>query len=248
MNHARHTLVDITLQGRKRLFAEIVGRGMEAPLIGQMLLPEKFPMLDAGYMGVSRGRAPVPGIVCRGYGNTPEGHLSVGLVSWECAASGRLRIPAQIALNEVKAAQDPVEVLAAGVHDGKLSSRTPCLRALERLWNVSGDWGMSPGVWGSAAMELHTGYLYTHPGSDLDFFLRPKSGVSARMLTRCLDAVLQSEQNFQVRVDAELSVPGGYGVSLKELMVPNGTSVLGKGLHDIVLLRKGEVLRRLAAT
>jgi len=106
---------------------------------------------------------------------------------------------------------------------------------------------MNMGVWGSAAMELHTGYLYTHDGSDLDFFLQPKSKVSVRTLTRCLDAIVQSEQNFHVRVDVELSLPSGYGISLKELMDGKGTSVLGKGLHDVVLLRKSMVFDCLSA-
>jgi len=203
-------------------------------------------MLNADSMAADGKRVPVPGIVRREEGFTAQGHVPVGLVSWECGPAGRLRLPVQLALDEIDAAYSPVEVLAARV-DTQSYSRTACLRALGWLKKMSGDWTLHLGVWGSAAMELHTGYRYTHAGSDVDCLLKPTAGVSIQTLTRCLDAIGQAERNFQVRVDVELSVPGGYGVSLKELLDGKGSSVLGKGLHDVVLLPKSRVFACLSA-
>jgi len=102
MKYSRHTLVDSS-QGRKRLFADIVSKGMEVAHIGQMLLPEDFPMMNASSTAADGRRLSVPGIVRRGDGKTPACHVPVGLVSWKCGIAGRFRLPTQITFHEIEA-------------------------------------------------------------------------------------------------------------------------------------------------
>lgn len=239
MKYSRHTLIDISRQGRLRLFNEITGRGVAQAVIGQILLPEDFQLSDPTYRPAHRECSPVPGIVRRETGPVPDGYISVGLVSWESGTVGRLRLSAQIHEDEVERASSPQDVLA---EHAAFFSRTPCLKALWHLKKQAYNWNMLVGCWGSTALELHTGYLYTHQGSDLDLFLQPKTASSRASLEVCLQAVLEAEQLFQLRIDAELALPSGYGIALKELMNDGNASVLGKGIHDVTLLQKTDIL------
>ena len=243
MTYPRHTLLDITYEGRLRLLSEKAGAGMDKHILGQMLAPEEYPMTDASFWPGDGVRPPVPGIVRRETAPMEEGELSVGFVSWSCGVGGRLRLPARIVQSEVAAAHSPTEVLDAARREPERFTRTPALRALWRLDEALRLPGVKLGVWGSAGMELYTGYRFTHPGSDLDVLLEVEDGHPGRdTLAQCMYIVEEIEREFAMRIDPELSLRNGYGVSLKELVNAGSATVLGKGLRDVVLLQKEAIL------
>lgn len=232
--YERHTLLRLRLAARERMFAELAAQGLEQRALGQMLLPERFP-------NVFGLRVPVPGIVRREENAPRENMIPVGFSFWERGANGRLRAASFVLPDEIEAASTPEAVLAKLDVRGRVC-RSPALAALAALRDA---WPAPPetarlGVWGSAALELETGYPYTDSRSDLDVRIAPRVPLSGETLRAWLDGIMETEERFAVRIDAELSLPSGYGVSLKELLRP-GITVLGKGLLDVTLLRKTEV-------
>ena len=79
----RHTLLDINIEGRTKLFTEAVAKGYNKELCGSLLLPEEFPtdIPGANKSGARLGVA-VPGIVRReDYAPRPDA-IAVGFTSW----------------------------------------------------------------------------------------------------------------------------------------------------------------------
>jgi len=239
-SYDRHTLLDITLDGRTKLFTEAVAKGFDRASCGALLLPEAFPTDIPG--AHKRGSGPdvaVPGIVRREDYAPRPGEIAVGFTSWTSGPMGRLRLPGFVSPQDVARSRDPITVLNEASKQPDRFVRTPALCALAALY-ASGLQEADLGVWGSAGLELATGYAYTHEGSDLDFLLRPQSRLTSPLLAAWLDTVLRAERHFQIRIDAEIHLANGYGVSLKECL--KGTaSVLGKGIHDVKLISKSEI-------
>lgn len=226
----RHDLTHLSLAGRERIFLELIGLGHQERAVGEILLPERFPN-ERGIM------AAVPGIVRREEFAPRPGFLPVGFAAWRSGESGRLRVASFALPEEIVAKTNPEEV-AAKIPDAP--GRTPALNALRYLRNSRRFPALRLGVWGSVAMEIETGHPYTHEWSDLDIRLLPTGPADRETLARCLDAVLDAERAFGIRIDAELRLPGEYGISLKEFL-NEGATVLGKGRADVVLLRKPDV-------
>ena len=235
----RHTLLHVSLAGRERIFADLADKGYDEEALGEMFLPERFP-------GGDEVTVPIPGIARREEFAPRAGFIPVGFASWRSNECGRLRVGTFAAPGEVLAFVSPEEVAAkADYMEKERMNRTPALAALARL---RAGWDGSPlslGVWGSAAMEIETGRFYTHQWSDLDVRILPGGNVTKDALRQCLDLLLAAEKKHGIRIDAELRVAGGYGVSLKELL-SNSATALGKGLTDVVLLEKTEVFAGLA--
>jgi phosphoribosyl-dephospho-CoA transferase len=236
----RHTLLDINHEGRTKLFIEAEAKGYNRETCGALLLPEEFPtdIPGANKPGAGSGVA-VPGIVRReDYAPRPDA-IAVGFTSWTSGPMGRLRLPGFVSPQYVERSRDPITVLNEAFKRHKRFVRTPALRALTAL-HSSELQEAHLGVWGSAGLELATGYEYTHERSDLDFLIHPQSRLTFQLLTAWLDTVLMAERRFQIRIDAEIHLANGYGVSLKECL--KGTSsVLGKGINDVKLVSMNEV-------
>lgn len=232
--YGRHTLLHLRLDARERMVAELEAQGRDRRLFGEMLLPERF----SNAFGL---RVPVPGIVRREENAPREDMIPVGFSSWERGANGRVRAASFVRPDEIEDVSTPEAVLA------KLDARDQARRppALAALAALRENWPTPPetvrlGVWGSAALELETGYPYVDSRSDQDMRITPCVPLSGDTLRAWLDGIMETEERFTVRIDAEVSLPSGYGVSLKELLRP-GVTVLGKGLLDVALLRKTEV-------
>jgi phosphoribosyl-dephospho-CoA transferase len=91
------------------------------------------------------------------------------------------------------------------------------------------------GCFGSAALQLATGLPYLNHHSDLDVYLRHEG--NREELELFFQSLLAIEQGSGVKIDAEIEYLGQYGVKLKELF-GKGTTVMGKGLAEVVLLPK----------
>ena len=237
--YERHTFVYLNLSGRKRIFEELAGKGFDEREIGEVLLPEQYNN-GGGIM------AAIPGVARREESEPSEGRIPLGFASWRSSESGRLRFATFALPGEIIAAVTPGDVAAkAAALDSAATGRSPAIMAFTHLSGAWSDLPLKLGLWGSAALEIETGYAYTHQWSDLDLLLLPVGPVDRSAFQRCLNMVLATEKKFDLRIDAELLVPGGYGVSLKELLSGSSTA-LGKGLTDVVLLQKTELFAGLA--
>ena len=245
MHYPRHTLLDISEQGRRRIFAELMAHGYGEQACGELLLPLEYPALDMpGYPECAQ-QPPIPGIARREEMAPRQGLIPVGFVSWRSGTNGRLRIASFAHPEEIDTVRTPQSAAQAAALNRAALVRTPALRALAQLLDGCGPLPVVMGLWGTAALEVQTGCHYTHQGSDLDVLFTPARPLSRADLQRCLDAVLAVEQHCATRVDAELTLPSGYGISLKELL-NTGKTVLGKGLLDVALIRKEDVFAALA--
>lgn len=237
-NRERHTLLDISLAGRRRILEELTQGGREAGVCGPLLLPEEFGRLGEREPGVTF--TGIPGIVRREDFHPRPGFIPLGFSSWASGPHGRTRLATFAAPDEVKRSRTPVEVLEVCVAEGRELTRTPALRAVAAL-TATGFERARWGVWGSVGLELATGIRYTHDRSDLDLLLVPDTGPTRALCAAWLRVTEGAEKRFGIRIDAEIRLANGYDVSLKEC-AQGGVKVLAKGLQDVRLLPVEEFL------
>lgn len=226
----RHTLVFPTEEGRRRILEEWPG---------SLGWPQKREIVES-VLFASQGR-PMPGIARREEMAPREGMLPVGFCSPRSGPEGRSRIAAFVRTDEIEALLSPFDIL----QKEKFSATTPALKALEEMARAAAEKGVALGVWGSAALELTTGMAFTHAMSDLDILLRPAAPAA---LKDFLAALSEAEKRHGIRIDAELALANGFGVSLKELFeTPASKTVLGKSMQSVELLDKAEIIAALEA-
>lgn len=239
--YKRHTLVTISLEGRERIFSELIQQGVHAEDCNSLLLPEKFTPDVARYQWCY-DFTPALGIVRREEDCQREGYIPVGFCSWKRRSDQRLRIASFITVNEILKTTSPYEVLAVLKDNPEKYPRTITNTALAELVKLTAQYPFFLGVMGSIAQEIMTGYFYTSEISDIDIILSIPvlNESSIALLYRWFNQMMQIEQCFSIRIDTELELTNGYGVALKELF-SDGHSVLGKGLKDVQLLSKKEI-------
>ncbi len=221
----RHDLLEIAEAGRRIAFENVA----------RELRGERLEQVRQVIMG-SEGVRLIPGIVRREEVEPVPGMIPVGFASPWRLDGNRLRIAAFVPPQSVQALITPWQVL-----NRPFIARTPCLKALAEIVAVAGGLKLEMGVWGSAALEIFTGLEYTHEKSDLDLLL----GVSSVEVLRFLnEQAVDIANKWNTRVDFEIELPSGYGVKLLELFSQTHT-VLAKGLNDVVLLEKQNVLSML---
>lgn len=224
MNWKRHTLLDISDEGRRGVISELAGNDrvlMET--LEDILLPE-------------RAGARVPGIVRREESHPRSGFIAVGFCGAVTGKEGRMRIPAFVKPEHVVQVTTPYELLSMPI-----PHRTPGTSALVDTRAQAGALGLSLGVWGSVALEIYTGLPYTHKDSDLDLLVTAASEVALR---RFFFEIKILEERFCLRIDAEVDLQNGYGVHLKELLGDSHT-VIGKSLTGVELFSREQVLSEL---
>lgn len=226
----RHTLVFPTEAGRRRILEEWPR---------SLGWPQKREVVES-VLFAPQGR-PMPGIARREEMAPREGMLPVGFCSPRSGPEGRARIAAFVRPDEIAALASPFDIL----QKEKFSATTPALKALEEMARAAAERELALGVWGSAALELATGLAFTHAMSDLDILLRP---APPALLRDFLAALSEAEKRHGIRIDAELALANGFGVSLKELLdAPASRTVLGKSMQAVDLLDKADVLAGLEA-
>jgi malonate decarboxylase holo-[acyl-carrier-protein] synthase len=241
MSLERHDLLHLNFTGRKRMFAELVslnhGHKQDWDAVKELLLPEECCREEAD------GEA-VPGIVRREECLPRAGSVPVGFSSWRSGEQGRLRLAAFAEPEDIVSVVKPEAVAAKLYTLGTMAQRTSALAALAALQK---EWShhLTLGVWGSAALEIETGRAYTHQQSDLDLLFLPQGNMTRDILGACLAELVKKEQLFGIRIDAELRLGNGYGISLKELLA-EGAAVLGKGRNNAILIQKAELFEGIA--
>lgn len=218
----RHDLLEISDEGRQAAF-DLVSRnaGQEhLDLIRQIIVGEE---------GIAR----IPGIARREDDNQIPGLIPVGFASPGHIDGNRLRVAAFVPPESVQAQITPYHIL-----NRPFIRRTPCLKALAAIAVVAGELKLEMGVWGSAALEIFTGLTYTHENSDLDLLLKL---APLEVMQAFLEKAVGTAGHYGCRADVEVSLPSGYGVKLQELVADTHT-VLAKGLNDVVLLEKKDLL------
>jgi malonate decarboxylase holo-[acyl-carrier-protein] synthase len=241
----RHDLVRLTQAGRGRLTRELGELGVPPALLAKMFWPERVDISPSELSHPLALPRPLPGIVRR-WDRTPvEGVIPVGLSFGAGADGQKRRWAAFAAVGEVEEAIRPQMVLES--FGGRATTRggVPAFEALSRIRALLEARPLAPGVWGSVALEMETGYALATAASDLDLTLDATGPVAKDELRNCLEALSLIEDELGVRVDPELLVDGRFGISLKELFSEGGT-VLGKGLFSVALLNKKDVFSTLA--
>jgi phosphoribosyl-dephospho-CoA transferase len=219
----RHTLLDISDTGRKRILDILLCEGpvKKLDVYKKILIPQL-----AG--------ARIPGIVRRADGSSKFGDIPVGFSAPTCGPKGRTRLASFVRSEEIDHVTSPFELLSEEFD----LPRNACMTALAYCRDQATATGLELGVWGSAALELYTGLPYTHDGSDLDLLI---AAAPLEMLSVFLRQINGVEAHYGLRIDAEVTLINGYGVHLKELL-GSSRSVLGKGRNDAVLLTREEAL------
>ena len=229
MDLKRHTLVDVSDEGREFILSELAGSGIDSAVLrdkfGRILLPQKA--------GVR-----VPGIVRREELSPRSGCLPVGFCEPVSRGEGRLRIAAFARMEDVVRVVTPYELI---VFSPDIPLRTASTAALADAALLAKALNIVLGVWGSAAMELYTGLPCTHEGSDLDLLV---AAASREKLSLFMDEIKLLEQRFALRIEVELEFQSGYGVQLKELF-GRGRTVLGKSIKGVELFPREQLMKEL---
>ncbi len=224
MNWKRHTLVDISDEGREGILSELSGND---PVLRGKIAPVLMPEV-AG--------ARIPGITRREESAPRPGCVAIGFSSVLTNKGERLRLASFVNPDNVVRVTSPYEL-----PEMPIPLRTRCTQALAAALHEAKILNLSIGVWGSAALELYTGLPYTHDESDLDLLV---GTAPLETLSRFLDAIKGMEDRYSLRIDVELDLPNGFGVHLKELLGQTRT-VIGKGLHEVKMFQREQLLASL---
>lgn len=169
----------------------------------------------------------IPAIVCRQESRSEE-WIEVGLSSFRRSDNSRLRVRTRVPLNQIEEVVTPFSVMekaAQAAAEGSVPSKLLRLAEQNRL---------SIGLYGSYAMQTVTGLPYVSDSSDLDILLQGEYP-DINSFSKALDGITGG-----IRVDAEVRLSNGYDVKLTEFLSRSQT-VLGKGMHDAVLLSRQAV-------
>jgi phosphoribosyl-dephospho-CoA transferase len=146
-----------------------------------------------------------PLIVRRREPDAPADIVCAGLAAPPDPASGaKLRIPLRVNASDIARHQRPLPLRAA-------------LQAAPENWRaaftalVADTAGCDMRVYGSFAMQAHTGLHYLRPGSDIDIVFRPTTALQ-------LDAglTLLAAHATELPLDGEIIFPSGQAVAWKE--------------------------------
>ncbi len=212
------------------------GRRLAFERVAPSLPLHEFELVKQLIIGTPGG-VKIPGIVRREDGKQIPDTIPVGFSSPFRIEGNRLRIAGFVPTSAVIQVVSPFAVIDRG-----FVPRTPCLKALVEILSVAGELGLKLGVWGSAALEIFTGLQYTDEASDLDLLVGMTRMDTIRTFTDSLSEIARA---FHCKVDAELDLCSGYGVKVAELFMPTDT-VLAKGLNDVILLPKQDILADMA--
>ena len=159
--------------------------------------------------------------------------IPVGFQS-PCRYNGiRFRVAADVAMTGVNRCSTPWDTVNMPLPDGKV------FRILDSLHNKNNR--VDIGVWGSAALEILTGMKYTDENSDLDIICRCRDLLP---LMELYDTINQMEITENVRIDAEIVLPGKEteSVLMKELFSGNTEDMLVRTGDRVLLIKRSDIL------
>lgn len=183
-------------------------RGIENPIRDYM---EKYP-------GIPLIRAREDETLLKGY-------LQAGLSLPEKKDGNRIRFLLQIHQNEVIKRISPWDTAEEMCENGE--GAVPDFLRMIRKYD-----GIKAGIYGSQALQWHTGYDYKTEQSDLDLIFTCQSMSMIKSLKHVL---AEAEHMVQSPIDAEVRVANYYDIKLHELCGEN-TLVLAKSVNGAELL------------
>lgn len=218
----RHDMVFVSPQGKDRIWYAIADAytGAARELVRDVL----------------KGKTDIPGFVRRGDGKAEE--IALGFVHYRRLDGNRIRIGAFITEADINTVMTPYDVLQRSALT--CEAKSPCVKAIVKLYGLAEIFDLQIGVLGSAALEMLTNLPYTDENSDLDLLIKPAP----------YDKLLQFYRAAQIacndlKMDFEVDLPNGYGVKLSEVFMDTQT-VLGKSLDDVNLLSRKDIMQYLA--
>lgn len=226
MHAKRHVLVEVSKYGR-----EIAFRWLKEKITSEEQQKKIYQLMVNGYHGTS-----IPAIVRRKEETYHNDVLAVGLSSPFLIDGSRLRIPAFVPFDEIKAIVTPYEVL-----DRDFIERTKVLKLLSELRDLANLHHIEMGVWGSAGLEVYTGLPYTHECSDLDLIMK---STDLEKVTLVYSLIKKLGDKYNIKVDMELEI-GDFEIRIAELFTET-ESILGKGIEAVSLYPRADVLKMIA--
>lgn len=218
----RHDLVEVSAQGREEICQSFDNSKLE----------DIRNLIVNGVDGIL-----IPGIVRRAEEGLEEGYVALGFSSPFLVNGSRLRIPTTVKFEHAIRITSPYEVLAM-----EWETKTNCLKALKDVKEYTLKEGLRIGVWGSAGLQVFTGLPYTHNNSDLDLLLEEDD---YSLIKEASIRIKEICEKNDCSMDIELILANGYGVKVAELLMES-KSVMGKGIKDVVLLSKAQILESLS--
>ena len=227
VNMKRHTLVEVSVPGRERIFREL------NETYDDIFYEEFKKLILEGY-----GSVFIPGIIRRPEKNLPEEVIPVGFASLNRIDGNRMRVPAYVYYNEVTDFISPFETV-----NMDFLPRNKCLNLLAQILGYARNKNIDAGVWGSAGLELYTGLPFTDDSSDVDLLVKP---APYKQLESFFDEINELSSRFGSKADVELDLPDIGGVKLSELFMNTGT-ILCKSINDVKLIQKEDVLQAISS-
>lgn len=175
-----------------------------------------------------QGEKSVPGIVCTQW-KPHKGILDVGYVTNYYKAGNRIRFATKIHTADIRAVVTPKEVFFMEETWPKRFKK-----CLEKLRVITEACNCSLGIFGSVAMEIVTGRVYTRKTSDVDLVLYVNKESDIETFYR---NTVYLQKRYDVKFDIEIEIPKCGNAKLAELIL-DSTTVLCKGMYGPAVYRK----------
>ncbi|WP_319369992.1 malonate decarboxylase holo-[acyl-carrier-protein] synthase [uncultured Ilyobacter sp.] len=172
----------------------------------------------------------IPAIVRRQDG-TIQKKLQVGF-SFPFKVDGiRFRIACSVDKAEITGSISPYQVTQI------YNNSSFNLNILDNIIKSAKESEVEVGIFGSAALEIVTGYSYLDSNSDLDILVKSNS---VENLKYFYSKVKKIEKNTGKLIDIEMEIQNGFSIKLKEFLSDTVT-IIAKGLYSIELMTRDEV-------
>jgi phosphoribosyl-dephospho-CoA transferase len=172
----------------------------------------------------------IPAIVRRQDG-TIQKKLQVGF-SFPFKVDGiRFRIACSVDKAEITGSISPYQVTQI------YNNSSFNLNILDNIIKSAMESEVEVGIFGSAALEIVTGYSYLDSNSDLDILVKSNS---VENLKYFYSKVKKIEKNTGKLIDIEMEIQNGFSIKLKEFLSDTVT-IIAKGLYSIELMTRDGV-------
>lgn len=237
--YKRHMLVEISREGRERILNNLCVTQRDNKFYQSLLLPDENQD-EQRYLSQPYFDS-IPAIVRRKDERTPTGTVAIAFSSWQRNEQGRIKIADYADDNEIINVITPYDVTQIVIEHAQVYTSNRVMKTLKNLI-LQHQNDVKIGIWGSTALEIVTGYHYIHDDSDLDIILSFThfTNNNINKLHFLLDNIHAIEKENNLRIDPEVDLSNGYGISLKELCSDSKT-LLGKSINDISLLSRESV-------
>lgn len=212
---ARHDLLILTEDGQERAL-------LEAGIADHYFLMEK----KKEYEKFFEETWCIPAIV-RKQERDMESWIDTGF-SFPWFENGqRIRLSGRVLFREIVKKLSPFDVMK--VFQGSLENQFTSF--LKELINISSQYGISLGVYGSAALEMVSGLPYLHEASDIDLIMK---AFPVSEMEQCYWDICNEARKFGIKADMEIRLEQIGDVKAQELFSKQKTLMV-RGEKEIFL-------------